>query len=77
MKNEHDIICEANLRDILRETNSTIPSLHRFNTVNRDVLWTVLFKLGCLTHFVSIFKELYGNMKAHIVFKVRYLINFQ
>ncbi|XP_014770758.1 uncharacterized protein LOC106869505 [Octopus bimaculoides] len=39
-----------------------------FDMVNRDALWIVLCKLGCPTHFVSLFEKLHSNMKAQVVF---------
>ena len=39
-----------------------------FDTLNRDALWIILGKIGCLAKFVHMFKELHRNMKACVTF---------
>ena len=39
-----------------------------FDTVNRNVLWKILEKIGCPPKFVHMFKELHRNMKARVNF---------
>ena len=37
-----------------------------FDTVNRDLLWKILLKLGCPNHFVSLIRSLHDDMKAWV-----------
>ena len=39
-----------------------------FDTVNREALWKILAKIGCISTFVNIFKEHHRNMKARVTF---------
>ena len=39
-----------------------------FDTVNRDVLWIILGKIGCPPTFVNMFKQLHKDMKARVTF---------
>ena len=38
-----------------------------FDTVNRDILYGILGRLGCLAKFVRIIKKLYTNVYARLV----------
>ena len=40
-----------------------------FDTVNRDVLWTILGKLGCPAHFTGLVSALHSGMNAFVSLK--------
>ena len=38
-----------------------------FDTVNRDLLWKVLAKSRCTSHFLTMLREFHDGMKARVV----------
>jgi len=38
-----------------------------FDTVNCDLLWKVLAKFGCTSHFLTMLREFHDGMKARVV----------
>ena len=38
-----------------------------FDTVNRSVLWAILSKLGCLTHFIQIIRSFHDGLVGRII----------
>jgi len=56
--------CRGQYRDL---SIAFIDLTKAFDTVNRDLLWRVLRKFGCPSHFLSILREFHFGMSVRVV----------
>lgn len=67
-----DMITLRQLQEKCREQNQNIYILFvdltkAFNTVSREVLWSILSKLGCTLKFAKSIKSFHNGMMTHVV----------